>query len=396
MTIPNDLRGVPALVLALTACGGGDDAPASIRTDSAGIEIVTYPGPDRPSPLSFTEEFRLGGSESDPKQSFFRVGAASVGADAAGNIYILDSAANRVVVFDAAGEFVRSLGREGGGPGELGIAAGLLVEPDGTVGVVDFSKRGVVRFDPNGEPLPLQPLPPGYYGGRIASIEGAWILTAQKPGETGPTAEVLHRIAGPDTTELASLSRGPMKPIQLKSCGMGFSGMPPLFQPTLRWYATGARTAFVASAAYEVRVLDGGNEVMRIRREIAPLPATKELALQQVGDAMEVRTDAGVRRCLPDDVVEQQGFAPEIPTISAIVLSPDGRLWVQRGGVRDEPKPIDVFSPDGEYEGTLPAGTPFPILFLPDGRIGAAETDDVDVTRLVVYNVVRPAVGERS
>src|SRR5690606_33572946 len=98
-------------VLVLCACGGGDDAPVSIRTDSAGIEIVTYPGPDRPSPLSFTEELRLGGSDTDPNQSFFNVNAGVVGADAAGNIYVLDYAASRVVVFDANGEFVRSMGR---------------------------------------------------------------------------------------------------------------------------------------------------------------------------------------------------------------------------------------------------------------------------------------------
>jgi hypothetical protein len=177
---------------------------------------------------------------------------------------------------------------------------------------------------------------------------------------------------------------------------MGFSGMPPLFQPTLRWDATGGRTAIATDETYEVRVLEGGREVRILRRDIPPTPATKELALRQVGDAMQVRTEGGVRRCLPDDVVEQQGFAPVIPAISAIVVSPDGRLWVQRGGVRDEPKPIDIFSPDGEYEGTLPAGSPFPILFLPDGRIGAAETDDMDVTRLVVYGVTRPAVGESS
>jgi hypothetical protein len=396
MSTPRTLLRATTPLLVLAGCGGDDPAPASIRTDSAGIEIVTYPGPDRPSALTPREELRLGGREDDPNQSFFRVAAGTVGADGAGNIYVLDYSANRVVVFDAEGNFVRTMGREGGGPGELGIAAGLLVDPDGSVGVIDFSKRGIVRFDPAGEPLPLQPIPPGFYGGRVVSADGALFVTARKPGDNGPAAEALYRMTATDTTELASLALPAMKPIRLESCGMGFSGMPPLFNPTLRWDALGDRGAVVTGEAYDIAVLEGGREVRRIHRDIAPTPATEALALRQVGEAMQVRTEGGVRRCAPDEVVEQQGFAPVIPAITTVAISPDGRLWVQRGGVRDEPKAIDIYSPDGEYEGTLPAGSPFPILFLPDGRIGAAETDELDVTRLVVYAVDRPVVGERS
>lgn len=46
------------------------------------------------------------------------------------------------------------------------------------------------------------------------------------------------------------------------------------------------------------------------------------------------------------------------------------------------PKPIDVFDREGRYLGTLPAGSPFPIGFLPDGRILVA--DEFDVERLVL------------
>jgi hypothetical protein len=34
--------------------------------------------------------------------------------------------------------------------------------------------------------------------------------------------------------------------------------------------------------------------------------------------------------------------------------------------------------------GTLPPGTPFPVGFLPDGRLLISETDELDVSRLVV------------
>ena len=87
------------------------------RVDSAGVEIVTYAGPDVPLAWSFDSLFALGGADSGP-QSFYQVNGA-VGGDADGNIYVLDTSAKRIVVFDSAGTFVRTMGRPGGGPGSF-------------------------------------------------------------------------------------------------------------------------------------------------------------------------------------------------------------------------------------------------------------------------------------
>lgn len=51
---------------------------------------------------------------------------------------------------------------------------------------------------------------------------------------------------------------------------------------------------------------------------------------------------------------------------------------------------IDVFDESGEYVGTADADVvPFPIRFLPDGRILTIERDSMDVDRVVVYGVAR-------
>jgi 6-bladed beta-propeller len=383
-----------AAVSVLVACGGGDAGLASVHTDSAGIEIVRYDGADRPPPFTLREEFRLGGSETIAEQSFFQVYPGTVDADAAGNLYVLDRAGSRVVVFDGAGTFVRSMGRAGSGPGELGFPGGVDVEPDGTVNVVDFGKRGMVRFDPSGEPLPeLSPLPPGYYGGVVRTFGDARVLPMRRSlAEGGVDALVVARAA--DTTVIGSIALGERKAIQLPSCGMGFSGMSPLFTPSLRWAAAGNRIALSTTAHYDVEIFEDGREVRRVRRAIAPTPATEALALEEVGESMQVQTEGGVRRCDAREVVEQQGFAETVPATSTLALSPDGWLWVLRGGPRDSARPIDLFDANGDYVGTFPPDSPFPILFLPDGRIAAGETDDVDVTRLVVYTVERQVLGE--
>ena len=70
--------------------------------------------------------------------------------------------------------------------------------------------------------------------------------------------------------------------------------------------------------------------------------------------------------------------------VSRLALGPDGTLWVERYDVGENPQPIDIFDPDGHYVGTLPDDSPFPVGFLPDGRILVSERDDLDVERLVV------------
>lgn len=366
--------------------GGGPGANATVRTDSAGVTIATHHGPEIPAGLVFVEELRLGGSETRPEESFFQVDAGVVGVDDVGRIHVLDTSGNRVVVFDADGRHLRTLGRAGQGPGEIGVPGGLAVSPDGHVAVADFSRRGFVRWDPEGQPLPAMPFPPGFSGGLIHVAGETLVLPVQRDGGT---ALSLIRILGPDTVWIAELPAVEMRPIRLASCGMSFSGMPPVFSPTLRWHARGDRTAAATSADYDVVVFEGEASVLRVRRDLAPRTATERSAIEKQGDGMRVRLEGGVVVCDPAEVVEQRGFEPLIPLIRSVVIAPDGILWVQREGPGDEGGAVDRFSPNGDYLGTLPEGSPFPIVFLTGDRIAAAQTDDLGVTRLVVYRVDR-------
>lgn len=379
-----------ATLLAITtiaACGDAGGG-ANVVTDSAGVEIVSYGGPDRPLPAELTEEFRLGGSETDPQQSFFNVFASTVGADGESNIYVFDREGSRIIVFDSHGRFLRSMGRSGEGPGEIGMGFAFVVRSDGTAGVVDISKRGLVWFAADGEPLPVQPMPPAYYGGMVAAVNGALIVPVQHTMSDDVITDALLRVDGADTTTIVVQPPNAKKSVHFPSCGMSFSGMAPIFAPTMRWTANATHVAAALGTRYDVGLYDDGARlVRRIRRDREPIQATEELAVQELGDAMEVHVEGGVRRCEPHEVVRVRGFAPTIPAIARVALSPDGWLWVEHGAARGDPKAIDVFTPNGDYAGTLPPGSPFPILFLPDGRIAAAETDEFDVTRLVVFRM---------
>lgn len=371
------------LLVAAAACTG-DVTQDTVIADSAGLHLVTNRGADVPLDWRFERHLALGGRESGP-EAFYEAGRGSVGSDSAGNIYVLDTGAHRVIVFDGEGNHLRTMGREGHGPGEIALPLGLTIRPDGTALVDDLGRGLLVVFAPDGTPSDAgeRSLP----GSRRAFWDGRHYLA----DFTTDSAGALHRLRlvdGSDTSRVAELRHpGDDRVIELSSCGMSFSGMPPIFAPDLRWDALGGRAAVRAGVAFEIDVYDDGRHTRRIRRSIDPLRATAQLAERDLGEAMTIQTSAGPRRCDPAEVVEKRGFAEALPAIRDLRVDPLGRIWVSRGGPRPEPTPTDILAPDGAYVGTLPNSIPYPIGFLPDGRALVAETDDVDVTRLVVYRV---------
>jgi hypothetical protein len=246
----------------------------------------------------------------------------------------------------------------------------------------------MVRFAPDGAILPERDLGVGFFGGLIHSHGDDYVFDYHGTGHGGARSG-LYQANQAGGAVLLDSPNLPGKPISLESCGMSFSSMPPLFAPGYRWDATGNRVALTRDAEYDIGVYEDARLVRRIRREIPPRPATAELAAQDLGEGMKVRTEGGMRTCRSDEVVAQRGFASTIPAIGRIALAPDGSMWVRRAGVGDETLPIDVFAKDGAYEGTLPAETPFPAAFLTKDRIATVLKDELDVGRIVVFEIKR-------
>lgn len=372
-------------IAALLLAGCGADAPAADveRIDSAGVEVVVNRAADRSIDWRFEPVLTLGGEEEGP-EAFYRIGAGSIAADAAGNLHVLDRGNHRVVVFDPAGRHVRTVGRKGGGPGELQWPQHLVVSRDGTLAIADIGHRGLVRLTATGEPLEHRRID-GWRGGGLAPFgEGIVVEVVGGDGET--RAERLTYLGPQESRELLTVPGAPTRPIDL-GC-VRISGMPPLFAPSLVWAAGEDRIAAVAGAAYEIDLYDATGLTARIRRDRPERPATRALAVQEVGEKFEV-TFGGGGSCVaePEKVVDQRGFADVVPAIRSLAVAPDGALWVRRFAVKGDPAPVDVFAPDGSYLGTLPDDAPFPAAFLPDGRIVAVEKDELDVERVAVYRV---------
>lgn len=395
-------RSIPlAFLLAAGGCAF-DSGPriAVERADSAGVEIVTSRGADVPLEWTFTEDLSLGGADEGP-EAFFRLGSGGVRVDGAGNLVVLDAGNHRVSVFDGRGTHLRSMGKKGGGPGEIEFPIGFALEPGDTIAILDIAKRSFVRFGPDGSTLATRPTPDRFFGGAVEiTPEGLLTSMRRSDAETGQARYelVLYR-AETDSTVLATVAYPVVaSEVKFPDCPVrigGGPGMPPLFSPEVRWTArSSGELALQAGNLYRIDLYREGRIAASLRRDVAPIQVTEEIAVRQMksqlpNGEMTIRFSSGQCTIPAADVVAARGFAPELSPIAAIALAPGGEVWVRRSAPGEEKPPIDLFDAEGAYTGTLPAGTPFPAAFLPDGRIAVVEKDELDLEHVVVYSVAR-------
>ncbi len=95
------------------------------------------------------ELWRRGGE--DDEEVFFGTIAECLN-DSDGNIYLLDGQLSEIHVFDPDGELLRTIGRQGEGPGEFQNGADMFWAPNGQIGVVQAWPGKIVMITPDGDP----------------------------------------------------------------------------------------------------------------------------------------------------------------------------------------------------------------------------------------------------
>ena len=163
------------------------------------------------------------------------------------------------------------------------------------------------------------------------------------------------------------------------------------------------KSRIYASSAYAIKLASPDGSVTEVlERPLSPEPVSERIRqatiafhLQRLEDwqasgpstGLSFGTDTEQRR----QRIRDRGFYHEVPVVQGIRATWDGGLWVQRHGENpwDDEGPIDVYSADREYVGTLSPGEPaMPVAFGPDGLVVHLERDEFDVPTLVVSRVV--------
>ncbi|MBN2172434.1 MAG: hypothetical protein JW819_14040 [Candidatus Krumholzibacteriota bacterium] len=307
--------------------------------------------------LALDEVWRVGG---DAEESILLGLVTEVGGDADGNVYVMDTQLCQVHVFSPAGELLRTLFRQGEGPGEVYRPRDLVLLPDGVglaeefpgkITLVDYEglPHGRIALDAGGEsPAGIASLTAADCGGGNLVLSGTRSSRGDNPAiqkrvnflarfdrDGAETVRYLEQRADYDFTDFTFSER-----VHTPSFWWGFT-----VGPDGRVYAAADRdryavSVFRADGALE-RVIE---RECRLRRrpadEIAAMRATYESALSNAGIPVTI------------EVSEAD------PAISfwqrPLRIDAAGRLWVLAdGGLRDQPAGIfatwDVFDAEGHF-----------------------------------------------
>ena len=85
-----------------------------------------------------------------PPGPFELFGPRDVAFDKAGNMWVTDTGNGRIQVYTLKGEYVRTIGSKGSGPGQFNEPVGISIAADGTVFVADMYNRRVVMLNADG------------------------------------------------------------------------------------------------------------------------------------------------------------------------------------------------------------------------------------------------------
>ena len=339
---------LPLVVLALLLAASA--VPAAQAAEVLHVRNAAEPA-DGVRTAQLEELWRIGG-EDDEENLLGVIDKALV--DDQGNVYLLDIQLMEVMVFSPEGQYLRSLGQRGSGPGEIERASGLVFLPDGTVGLVQAFPGKIVKVDRDG--VPAGELRPGgddpSTGGFFAlrgsqAAGGHLVLSGARMSRDEDRMTARHFIAtfDGDGREQRVLYG---KTIE-RERGFGRFVEKDDFFPHGAWaLAADGRVAIARQRnAYRLHCYgpDGALEriIERPYESWRRTDAERERAVERV---------VPFRRRNPrsiDVVVE-----PTERDILSLHYAPDGRLWVLPSrGIRRQPAGVhstwDVFDADGRF-----------------------------------------------
>jgi hypothetical protein len=386
---------VTALPLALSGCGPEPlEFPDWVLPVAEGARIVEYaavPIEERTERIELVEDLVISERGADPNYIFYR--PRGVVADATGRIFVLDAGNSRVQVFDAEGEYVRTLGREGQGPGELSRPFGLAIAGNHLV-VHDFSNGRFVVWSLEGKYTHDRRFeegrgPSGLTGLRSGSLLGRNMVT--QPSEQSQNFSLQHELAifSQEAEIVRRLQRFPrFEPVAIQRAMPGGGVM------TVSTSAPSPSAVFAStpdgeiysgfSAEYQIHAFDEfGSARWALRIPWERLPFTQADIDETVAD---------LREAIEDVDVSEVEWPEQYPAIEDLEVDGRGRLHVfpqfkSEGG--DE-RPVDVYSRDGEHLFSGWISRKLWDYALDDFVYGRSTDQETGEVRIVRYRLIWP------
>ncbi|MFQ5512504.1 MAG: 6-bladed beta-propeller [Candidatus Krumholzibacteriia bacterium] len=300
-----------------------------------------------PETLKPERLWRVGGD--DESDILFGV-LTHVTSDDDGNIYALDAQLNEVMIFSSGGDYLRSVGRQGQGPGEFQRPADLFLTAGGNVAVLQRMPGKIILLGPDGAPAGNYPLPEFdgmrmFSGGRRSGDDVVVAVQRFKRKDNGLEVE----------SELVRLDGRGQKvaTYHTRSASRDFANMvvdeKTLGRCALEWTTDDGGRVYTSDDfdAYSISVFNAAGELERVIEREYESRNRSAAEMEQNTPRLMIRR--GNRTERPESRVSKTDR-----DIQRIFAREDGTLWVlsSRGGF-DAPEgtiaTFDVFDRDGRF-----------------------------------------------
>lgn len=375
--------------LVFAACVEPDQVSwgGSVDTLSSGVPVVRNPADGLwESPRRLVEDLRIGSVDGGGPDQFGRVADATM--DEARMVYVLDSHAHAVRVFDADGVFVRSLGRKGSGPGELNQPIALEWDPSGRLWVVDFGNRRYEVFDTAGAYVTSYRMSDGSFGfgnswrsdallyeRAVEFVDGRRRLLVVRRRLVGDSLVVLDTLAVPETAAAPTIE------VTFKSDSTSFTAdwpIPLAPRSVLKADAFGLWWLSDPGQQYRIAVLDSqGDTVRLLERTYKSVPVSSEV-------------EALIFEDMSEQGIELVSEIPDVHPPIEDLLPGDSSLWVRRQTDTNRTG-YEVFDAKGRFLGELSTRVPVERFHVTDrihGSVVGVLTDPLDVPYVLRLSIV--------
>jgi hypothetical protein len=387
-----------AASLAAGCVPSGEAEPSwagTIDTLASGQVVVTNTADPLWTPEAtwrVTEELRIGSRDEVGPSLFGEIMSLEI--DPLERIYVLEGQAQEIRVFAPDGAHVRTIGRQGGGPGEFNRPLHAQFGPDGHLWVVDPANNRVSVIDTVGALLDSHASPGGFVmipwpGG--FDDAGRYYAPVPRPDEERFEIALVRYDAGFTALDTLTVPDDPVERerfvLRSPDGGVAMASVP--FSAAFRWRLAPSGSIWgMLSGNYRFFELTPEGDTLRtLTREFDPLPVTGA-DMAEAEAELEWFTDQGGK-------VDLSKIPDTKPATEEFLFDDEGNLWVFPVTKReDQGTRLDVFDPIGRYLGRV--RLPFALSRRPYPLIRGSTLVGVTEDELEVPFVVRARIEKSS
>lgn len=352
---------------------------------AAAAETIHADKPVKKGDCRVTEDLTFGGPDAPEAAQFYeRIGSVSLAADAAGNIYVLDDGNCRVQVFGPDGKHRRTVGKEGGGPGEFKFPRHLAVSGKGHIAVFDMGQQRISVFSPDGSLLRDQVSGRMVEGMTLDDDGGMVLLYAAERGVEmegfDPKGKSLWRIGQDREMEDGQVFRFGAAAVAARVARVGDSVFR-AHEGAYRLDRVGSDGAVQATmsrkfdrAPFELPEPSGDED------GDGPRMVMITVEDDGGGGGADVNVDSHAAGEMEFDAGELRKHMPEFTAdLRGVLAWPDGRVWLPTSEEDGDAMVVDEWSRDGQYLRRLTLPSRYDWLSVgADGHLYAVAHDDDD------------------